>query len=215
MDVTVRRWGLASKTFWIRHPYLTNFIVAVAVGMLVVATFKLRGRGFISGAGTGYVVICAIACLGGIFIGELFRPVGDRHCVNRVISAFLTLGLSLAAMVLTVLVAAVIAPDPAVLYFHLRRSYIESHWQTDEASELSYFPLDDSNFFVWDRNGRFRIEPDNNGFASRRLISPSCPTAKYNVRALETQIYVLFRYVDDQDEVTIPCLITPSQRQAY
>jgi hypothetical protein len=210
MYATVRRWCLASRSFWIRRPYLTYLIVAMVAGMLLVVTFKLRGRGFVSAAGAGHAVIISIACLGAIFVGELIRPAPDRAPIERVIVAFLALGLSFVTVVLSVMVNAAVVPDPAMIYFHLRRPYIVSHWQVDEASELSYFPLDQSNFFVWDKNRRFFTDP-----YSDHLFSPRCPTAKYSVRLLESQTYIVFRYIDDPDETTIPCLITPSQKQAY
>jgi hypothetical protein len=199
------------KNVWVRHPYLTYLVAATVAGVLVVGTSKLSGRGFVSSAGAGYAVIYAVTCLGAIFVGELARPVRDRNYLDRVIFAFLVLGVSLVAIVLSGLVTAIIAPDPAIIYFHLQRSYIESHWQTDETSGFSYFPLDRNNFFVWDKNGRFRTGPYNDS----SLISPKCSTAKYSVRLLENHTYIVFRYIDDPDETTAPCLITPPQGQAY
>jgi hypothetical protein len=211
MYVAVRRRFIASRDLWIRRPHLTSATVAIAVGVGLVILFKLRGRGLESAAGVEYGVIFAIACLGAIFIDELIRPARDRGRVARVVSAFLALGLSFVTVILSMIVSAFVVPDPAVLYFHLRRSYIQSHWQTDEASGLSYFPLDDNNFFVWDRNKRFVVDPRG----SEHLISPRCQTAKYSARLLEGQIYIVFRYIDDPDEASVPCLITPSQKQPY
>jgi hypothetical protein len=116
-----------------------------------------------------------------------------------------------------------VLPDPTLVYFHLRRSYIETHWQVDPKSRLSYFPLDylameklnrggasgkeivPRNFLARDYAGKFSIDRTDG-----RLTSPSCPNAKYSARRLEGPVYAVRLYIDDVDEVSEPCLVAPT-----
>ena len=116
-------------------------------------------------------------------------------------------------------------PDPARIYLWLWRPYVESHWQVDPVAHLTYFPLDYTgvgyknqeivphNFFVLDDKKALRLDEHPDPYSGlRRLISPSCPDAKYDASRLDGEIYIVNNYIDDPDEPSQPCLITPNNK---
>lgn len=119
-------------------------------------------------------------------------------------------------------ICALVIPDPLALYWRWWGPYVNSHWQTDAVSHLTYYPIDYSevgkidaesklfvprNFFVKDDFGKLKVDKYSN-----RLVSPSCYQAKYAAKKIVENIYAVRLYVDDPDEEMSPCLVTPSTK---
>jgi hypothetical protein len=60
------------------------------------------------------------------------------------------------------------------------------------------------NFYILDKYGMFEFD-----LGSNQLRSPSCAEAKYSAKRLADKIYIARIFIDDPDERSIPCLITP------
>jgi hypothetical protein len=206
-----------------QNPLLTRLVLAAAIGFAGAVAAKMSDRGF---APRWLVVVAAISALGWmayIFVSEMTRPSNKGRLVIRVFCGSVWSCLSLLIVVLTWTYASNILPDTALVYLKLRRPYIQSHWRADPVSKLSYFPLDYTtmdrddvqpqnfvprNFLVLDNAGTFLIDEYSN-----RLLSPSCSHAKYEARRLEDNIFVVRIYVDDIDEISIPCLVAPMPKE--
>jgi hypothetical protein len=146
----------------------------------------------------------AVRKLAGIY------PLADR-IFSGVGGAALCIVLTLAGAIFLVFAL----PDPASIYFSLRCTEITTHWQTDSKTGLAYFPIDYTsmdggattvprNFFVLDKDGTFLIDRGTNN-----LRFPSCPEAKYSAKRLDSSVYIARIFIEDPDETSIPCLITP------
>jgi len=64
------------------------------------------------------------------------------------------------------------------------------------------------NFFVFDNSGAFEIDKYDG-----RLVSPSCAHAKYSARRVDNKIYIVRIFIDDPDETSDPCLVTPEPKE--
>ena len=108
-------------------------------------------------------------------------------------------------------------PDLAWVYFILRRSYIETHWQVDPVTKVIYFPLDfywadekgktvvPAHFFMLNQNNQISVGP-----VEHEVTQPNCPGAIYTADRMDGKIYFLRTYTMSVDATVFPCLITPT-----
>jgi len=112
-------------------------------------------------------------------------------------------------------------PDAAQIYLRIRQPYIEANWKVDPQTGLIYFPiryerLDKESkevpqfFFALDKDNAFVIAP-----YSDNLVRPFCRKANYAARKVSGQVYLVQLYVNDPDEPSEPCLITPSEASSH
>jgi hypothetical protein len=198
-------------------------VLALMIGLIPSVCIKLTGRGFASDfiSLLPFIADLAMAALVAlIFFAELLlRPRGER-LTRALFRAFFCSLVALLVGVLAWVWLAPEVPDPARIYLWLWRPYLESHWRVDPVTHLTYFPLDYTgvgkdnkevvphNFFVLDDRGTLVLD-ENPHHGISRLISPSCPGAKYYASRLDEKIYIVNNYIDDPDEPSEPCLITP------
>jgi hypothetical protein len=211
--------GIGRQVLW---SFLIIFIWSGALGVAVAASMRIYDRGIASHSLVSGAETLAFGLIVLVIIREL-RRLGENFA-RIACGIFLSL-VSLFLFESTRVCALQAIPDPALLYWQIWRSYIESHWKTDPVSGVIYFPIDyptmnDSgvqmggifprNFFVFDKDGTFSIDKS---YGRDRLISPSCPGAKYGARRVEDKIYVVRLYVDYPEEDSNPCLVTPTPKQ--
>jgi hypothetical protein len=203
------------KSFLIISIWSATVAVAVAVSM------RVYDRGMASHSLVNGAEILAFGLIILILVRELLRLRGDFG--SRILYGFFLSFLSLLIFVPTWVCALQAIPDPALLYWQIWQPYIQGHWQTDPVSKFIYFPIDYTtmdystandrgkvvprNFFVLDDIGMFEISKYDG-----RVISPSCANAKYSALRVEEKIYVVRLFIDDPDETSDPCLVTPMQK---
>ena len=145
---------------------------------------------------------------------EIFR--------RRVFRGILWPPFALLIVVLSWAISSATLPDAARVYFKFRQSYIEANWKTDPQTGVIYFPIryisvDDKGvtsakgtsevpffFLIFDEYQSLIFAPFSN-----QLSSPSCPQAKYQARKIESRVYLVRSFIDDPDEISRPCLVTP------
>jgi hypothetical protein len=192
----------------------------LAVGIVAAAFSKAADLG----VSPNWLVVASLfltACCAALgFMREIRK---NKHFLSAVLWSFLSLVVVGVAWSLTTWAfRAHVLPDPTFAYFRLWRPYIQGHWRVDLVSGLKYFPLDYTTVNEPDGNNALRknlvprnflVRDDARAFLIEKyggqLISPSCPHAKYSARRLEEGIYVVRLYVDDPDEISDPCLVTP------
>jgi hypothetical protein len=209
---------------WFEWRYLICAVLAFLIGVSGPICIKMTSRGFVSGIFSSIPFVAyplmlvwpSIAFLAGL----LFRKTGMRLTSTIVRALFFSFITSLIAFFGCAL-ASTSFPDPARIYLWLWRPYVESHWQVDPVTHLTYFPLDYTgvgkenkeivphNFFILDDKEKFVLDASSYHGISR-LIAPFCPNAKYEASRLDEKIYIVANYVDDPDEPSEPCLITPA-----
>jgi hypothetical protein len=210
--------GQFLKRLFYDHRSLCYVAIASAFGLVIGLFFKLASRGILTGVAPVVAVMCAIVWLTGIVLIDLIWPTKSRTYGGRLITGIAQSATSLVIIAAIWLLAVMFLPDPARVYLLARWQYIQTHWLTDPVSKLSYFPLDHTrvnnygafprNFYLLDRNGNFEVDR-----YSDRLISPSCPHAKYEAKLLSGNIYMVRFFVDDTDEPAVPCLVTPTPQE--
>jgi hypothetical protein len=187
--------------------------MSVFLGILGATSNDLSESGLLRGSQAAVVLL---ALLWSVYLVVSTLWSSNLRITRRIVVSIGRAGVALAIMILTWTVASPVLPDAAYLFFVIRRSYIESHWITDQRSQVQYYPLSYAFveqgkahfplfFLVLDSSHSFKFVP-----FSDQLMSPSCPGAKYSARALTDDVYLVRAFVDDPGEKLEPCLIIPS-----
>jgi hypothetical protein len=149
------------------------------------------------------------------FLKIIRRFSGEYPLADRILFGVGGAVLCIALTFVSAMLVRPILPDPAGIYFFLRRDEIKANLQIDPQTSWAYFPIDyvsmdggatlvPRNFYIADQHGMFEFY-----LGSNQLRSPFCAEAKYSAEKLADKIYIARIFVDDPDERSIPCLIMP------
>jgi hypothetical protein len=209
---------------WWRLYGLSQSATAFALGIVLATIVKFSNRGF-NGAAKyiGIFVLLLVALLLAKAVRNGAQTGWDQ--LRRRTWQRLALGLAWSPIWLVVLFVSFlglgfgIVPDPAPLYFRLRKSYIQEHWQRDAVSGRLYFGIDYIKVFNGPNAGKlfprtFFIMDDGSFPTSTppdiRAIANACQQAKYEFTKIDDRVSFVQAYVDDVDEELLPCLIQPT-----
>lgn len=210
---------------WWRLWGLSQSATASTIGILAAFFIKLSDRGFNGGVKAVGVTLLVLLLF---LLGRALRNgkqagwnLLGRRTLQRIALGMAWAPIWFPAFFISLFVVGwSIVPDLGPIYFQIRKSYIESHWQIDPQTGRRYFPIDyfqvrdgpdagkffPRNFFIVD-DGSFRIVDWFSG------ISVFCGGSKYHAKKLSPDVYLLRAYVDDPAETLDPCLIMPSPKR--
>jgi hypothetical protein len=188
----------------------------------------MRSSGFVSPSLETISVGCALLWIAGVFLCELVPRViaitSRAQLLVTVSEATFKAVAWSAICVVTTLVSLIFAakvfPASSVVYFKLNRSYIESHWQIDPVSKLTYFPIafEDagpvgkttipSRYYVLKEHYPKSLDSPVPGFT----LSSGCRNDFFDVH-VEEQVYFVFHYSEPDEYYLTPCRITPTLKK--
>lgn len=220
--------------FLSRHRHL----IYVAVLFVFTCVFSFvrdaRASGFVSPGVETISVGCALIWIVGVLVCELVRIIwrgvtSRTEIVAMIIEAIVRAVAWFAICVITIvgswIFAATAFPSASVVYFKLNKSYIQSHWQTDAFTHLTYFPI---AFHDAGPLGKMSIpmtyyELDEHYPKSvRRWLTPQEQALPFPLSSgcrddfikvhVEEHVYFVSQYAGPEDLYFTPCLISPTPK---
>jgi hypothetical protein len=210
---------MSSRTIFAKQHRLAYVVVSLIIGCTCAIIFNMRGRGIVSAQVAGVPLALALFWLMGVFLLDLVWRIRTCSSGVKFVRAAAWSGICLCIIVITWILLARVVPDSARVYLMLRRSYIETHWQVDPVTKLTYFPLDfyradesektfvPGDFFVLDQDNQLKVDP-----ATHEVTWPKCLGAIYTANRLDDTIYILRHYTMSVTAPIFPCLITPAPK---
>jgi hypothetical protein len=192
-------------------PGFSRFIVSSALGIFAAFPTRAADRGLIGAKFLGVSVLLLMILWA---LNALRTGITKGWWVRRALISIIWLPITLPLFAMSWFVLGwSIAPDPGPLYFQLRSSYVETHWQIDPKTKRRYFAIDyfkihrgpDSgkifprNFFLLE-DGTFFFNP----IAGE--IKASCGNAEYSAQRVSEHVLIVRSFSDNPYEIE-PCLI--------
>jgi hypothetical protein len=208
-------------------------LLYLAVTFVITCIFSVardaRSSGFVSPTAEGIPFACALLWIFGVFVCELVRTmrtvtsgagIGVK-LIEALIGSVVWPIICAITIVGSWIFAVMVLPSASAVYFKLNKSDIQSHWQSDAVSQLTYFPIAFANaspigklavpsrYYVSDEHHDISFD-----FVVHRFKMRGCSDDNTTVLRVEEQIYFVFQYSEPGTLHVTPCLISPTPKNA-
>jgi hypothetical protein len=213
-----------------------RYLIYVA-GLFVLAcvfSFVHDARGFVSRGVETISVGCALFWIVGVLVCELARIIRrgvtsrteiDVMIFEAIVRAVAWFAISVITLVASWTFAARVFPSASVIYFKLNKSYIQSHWQTDAFTHLTYFPIAFHDAAPLGKTNipiRYYELDEYHPESVRRWLTPQEQALPFPLSSrcrddfikvhVEENVYFVSQYAGPEDLYFTPCLISPTQK---